>query len=50
MMFWEFQQLEIHFPRASVQLGFSRVFFDRRSATDHLDAGLRSSHATLVRR
>ena len=26
MMFWEFQQLEIHFPRASLQLGFSRVF------------------------
>ena len=25
MMFWEFQQLEIHFPRASLQLGFSRV-------------------------
>ena len=25
-MFWEFQQLEIHFPRASLQLGFSRVF------------------------
>ena len=23
---WEFQRLEIHFPRASLQLGFSRVF------------------------
>ena len=56
-MVWEFQQLEIHFPRPNLQQGFSRVFnrpwatvFVPKIGNRQLDAGLRSSCATHVRK